>query len=335
MNEPALSVSKLSVSFGAGPVPARAVDGISFDLMAGEVVGLVGESGCGKSMTAAALMGLLSSPPATVTSEHIRLGDQDLSQMDETTLGKVRGREMTMIFQEPLTALDPVFTIGNQLSAVIRRHMGGTRKSARSASVEMIERVGISDAERICRSYPHQLSGGMRQRVMIAMALVCRPKVLLADEPTTALDVSTQAQVLAELVDLGRQSGTAVLLITHDLGLVAQYCDRAMVMYCGRIVEESATNELFASPAHPYTAGLLAAVPRLGREAVRRVRAIPGTVPELTALPAGCHFAERCGQAADKCRDSVPRLQAVEAKLAESERRHACFYPIRANSGSE
>jgi oligopeptide/dipeptide ABC transporter ATP-binding protein len=328
----ALSVSKLSVSFGAGALSARIVDDISFDLQAGEVLGLVGESGCGKSMTAAALMGLLPSPPAEITAQHILLGNQDLAQLDEPGMRRLRGREMSMVFQEPLTALDPVFTIGSQLSAVIRRHMGGTRKNAIAASAEMIGRVGIADASRICKSYPHQLSGGMRQRVMIAMALACRPRVLIADEPTTALDVSTQAQVLDQMLELGRQSGTAILLITHDLGVVAQFCDRAMVMYCGRIVEESSVDDLFARPAHPYTAGLLAAVPHVSRGSVQRVRAIPGSVPHPAALPAGCHFADRCGRANDQCRDKTPQLQATLAGQAAPAHRHACFHPLQMES---
>jgi oligopeptide/dipeptide ABC transporter ATP-binding protein len=326
-----LSVSKLSVSFGTGSAVARIVDDISFELQAGEVLGLVGESGCGKSITAAALMGLLPSPPAVITAEHILLGTQDLAQMGEPEMRRIRGREMSMVFQEPLTALDPVFTIGSQLSAVIRRHMGKSKKDARVAATEMVERVGIADAARVCNNYPHQLSGGMRQRVMIAMALACRPRVLIADEPTTALDVSTQAQVLDQLLDLGRESGTAILLITHDLGVVAQFCDRAIVMYCGRIVEESPVAELFTQAAHPYTAGLLAAVPRVSHGAVRRVTAIPGSVPDPAVLPAGCHFAERCGHANDQCRDEVPQLQATVTGQAAPAHRHACFHPLQTN----
>jgi oligopeptide/dipeptide ABC transporter ATP-binding protein len=333
VNATALAVSKLSVSIGAGASAVKIVDEISFDLQAGEVLGLVGESGCGKSITAAALMGLLPSPPAEISAEHILLGDENLALLDEPGMRRLRGREMSMVFQEPMTALDPVFTIGSQLSAVMRRHTGRTRKDAATACLELIGRVGIADAARVCKSYPHQLSGGMRQRVMIAMALACRPRVLLADEPTTALDVTTQAQILEQLLELGRQSGTAILLITHDLGVVAQFCDRAMVMYCGRIVEESSVGELFANPAHPYTAGLLAAVPHVSRDSVKRVRAIPGSVPNPAALPAGCHFADRCGRADDQCRDSAPQLQALTVNRAAPAHRHACFHPLQTASG--
>ncbi len=332
MNTAALSVSKLSVSYGNGASTAKIVDGISFDLQAGEVLGLVGESGCGKSMTAAALMGLLPSPPAQITAEHILLRDENIAMLDEPGMRRLLGREISMVFQEPLTSLDPVFTIGSQLSSVIRRHMGGSRKDAATAAIEMIERVGIADAARVCKSYPHQLSGGMRQRAMIAMALACRPRVLLADEPTTALDVTTQAQILEQMLELGRQAGTAILLITHDLGMVAQFCDRAMVMYCGRIVEESSVAELFAKPAHPYTAGLLAAVPHVSKGSVKRVRAIPGSVPPPEALPAGCHFADRCSLADDQCRDKVPHLQTLTVDRAVPDHRHACFHPLQTES---
>jgi len=328
MSDTVLSVRKLSVSFGVNTTAATVVDDINFELNAGEVVGLVGESGCGKSITAAALMGLLPSPPAEIVAEQILLGNKDLISLDESGLRQVRGSEISMIFQEPLTALDPVFRIGSQLSAVIRRHRGEDRKNVFNTAVEMLERVGIADADRIMKSYPHQLSGGMRQRVMIAMAMACRPKVLIADEPTTALDVTTQAQVLARLADLGRDSDTAILLITHDLGVVAQACDRALVMYCGRIVEEAPVANLFANPAHPYTAGLLAAVPRVSSEGVLPVRAIPGSVPQPAALPAGCHFADRCDRADNQCRVHVPQLQAREESNMTQPHRHACFHPL-------
>jgi oligopeptide/dipeptide ABC transporter ATP-binding protein len=324
----ALSVRNLSITFGADTTVATVVDRISFELCPGEIVGLVGESGCGKSLTAAALMGLLPAPPARMRAEHIRLGDKDLLQLDEPGMRRIRGSEMSMIFQEPLTALDPVFTIGRQLSFVIRRHRGAGRKQAQDISLEMLGRVGIADADRIMKSYPHQLSGGMRQRVMIAMALVCRPRVLVADEPTTALDVTTQAQVLAQLTDLGRDSDTAILLITHDLGVVAQTCDRALVMYCGRIIEEAPVAELFSHPAHPYTAGLLAAVPRVSREAATPVRAIPGSVPHPASLPSGCHFVDRCERAENKCRRRQPRLLDLEGRPAPKGHRRACHNPL-------
>ena len=336
MSDIALSVKNLSVAFADGPhrpkhrpdYRLKVVDHVSFDLKAGEILGLVGESGCGKSIMAAALMGLLPSPVVRVEAEHILLGDTDLSALDEARMRRIRGRKMSMVFQEPLTALDPVFTIGSQLTAVIRRHLAQNRKAALTTSIKLLERVHMADAARIMDCYPHQLSGGMRQRVMIVMALACQPRVLIADEPTTALDVTTQAQVLEQLTQLGRSSGTAILLITHDLGVVAQTCDRALVMYCGRIVEESPVSELFARPAHPYTAGLLAAVPRISTAGVHRVHAIPGTVPQPGQLPVGCHFADRCSQADSQCRDQAPEPRVAETSSAGDARLFACHHPL-------
>ena len=330
MSRAVLSVRNLSVSVQTGLGLARVVDRISFSLRGGEILGLVGESGCGKSITAAALMGLVPSPAGIVTADQIMLGDKNLAQLDEASLRQVRGSEISMIFQEPLTALDPVFSIGSQLSTVIRRHRGQNRHQARRSSVEMLERVGMADAHRIMHSYPHQLSGGMRQRVMIAMAMACRPRVLIADEPTTALDVTTQAQVLEQLSELGQSFGTAILLITHDLGVVAQACDRALIMYCGRIVEEAPVEALFTAPTHPYTAGLLAAVPRISSAQVQRVQAIPGLMPHPAALPDGCHFADRCARADSQCRTLTPQMQAVDGR--KSLHRHACHHPLSSPS---
>ncbi len=330
MSSSVLSVRNLSVSVHTDLGLARVVDRLSFSLRSGEILGLVGESGCGKSITAAALMGLVPSPAGIVTADQVMLGDKNLAQLDEASLRRVRGSEISMIFQEPLTALDPVFSIGSQLSTVIRRHRGESGYQARRSSVEMLERVGMADAHRIMQSYPHQLSGGMRQRVMIAMAMACRPRVLIADEPTTALDVTTQAQVLEQLSELGQSFGTAILLITHDLGVVAQACDRALIMYCGRIVEEAPVEALFTAPAHPYTAGLLAAVPRISSAQVQRVQAIPGLVPHPTALPDGCHFADRCARADPSCRTLSPRMQAVDG--LKSIHRHACHHPLSSPS---
>jgi oligopeptide/dipeptide ABC transporter ATP-binding protein len=321
-----LTVSKLSVSLQTGLGQASVVDSISFTLRGGEILGLVGESGCGKSITAAALMGLVPSPAGIVQADHIMLGDKNLTQLDDAGLRRVRGSEISMIFQEPLTALDPVFSIGSQLSAVIRRHRGENRHQAWRSSVAILERVGMPDSHRMMQNYPHQLSGGMRQRVMIAMAMACRPKVLIADEPTTALDVTTQAQVLEQLRELGQSFGTAILLITHDLGVVAQACDRALIMYSGRIVEEAPVNALFKAPAHPYTAGLLAAVPRISSAEVQRVQPIPGLAPHPAALPDGCHFADRCTRAEPQCRTLRPRMQAVDGQ--KSIHRHACHHPL-------
>lgn len=260
MSTPILSVRELSVTLGAGRANStKAVDGVSFDLLAGEVLALVGESGCGKSKTAEALMGLVPASLGSVRAKRLRLGEKDLLDLPESALRQIRGRDLSMVFQEPLTALDPVFRAGEQLADVFRRHRGLGRRPARLATIEMLSRVGFADPELVLRSYPHELSGGMRQRVVIAMAMACQPQVLIADEPTTALDVTTQAQVLAQLTSLAGAAGTAILLITHDLGIVAQYCDRALVMRHGRIVEEAAVRQLFAGPAHPYTAELLVA----------------------------------------------------------------------------
>ncbi len=302
------------------------VNRISFSLQPGEILGLVGESGCGKSITAAALMGLITPSLGIVKADQILLGDKDLALLDEPALRRVRGSEISMVFQEPLTALDPVFSIGKQLSTVIRRHRGEGRNQAQRSSVDMLKNAGMADAQRIMQSYPHQLSGGMRQRVLIAMAMACRPRVLIADEPTTSLDVSSQARILDLLGELGDRFGTAVLLITHDLGVVAQVCDRALIMYCGRIVEEAPVKALFAEPAHPYTAGLLAAVPRISSSGVQRVRPIPGLVPHPTALPDGCHFADRCTQVDPHCRTQVPEIQAVSGR--KSKHLRACHHPL-------
>jgi peptide/nickel transport system ATP-binding protein len=263
MNSPVLSIRNLSVSpRRQGGLPAI-VDQISFDLNEGEVLAIVGESGCGKTKTAEAIMGLLSGDAWKVQVDAIELDGSNLATLSEAGWKKIRGREISMIFQEPLTALDPVFTAGSQLCSVFGRHRDKARREAREFSMDMLQRVGFADPGRIMQSYPHQLSGGMRQRVMIAMAMACQPRVLIADEPTTALDVTTQAQVLSQLTRLGRESGTSILLITHDLGVVAQYCDRAMVMLDGRIVEQATVEELFASPQHSYTRSLLASVPRV------------------------------------------------------------------------
>jgi oligopeptide/dipeptide ABC transporter ATP-binding protein len=322
----ALSVKELTVSFPIAGGRAAVVNGVSFDLGEGEILGLVGESGCGKSVTAAALMGLVPAPAGEVKAKQIALNGHDLATMKESALRSIRGRDISMIFQEPLTALDPVFSIGSQLSEVIRRHQGLGRKQARSASIEMIEAVGIADAGRVIGNYPHQLSGGMRQRVMIAMAMACRPKVLIADEPTTALDVTTQGQVLEQLSELGSQFGTAILFITHDLSVVARICDRAMVMYCGRIVEEAAVEALFARPAHPYTAGLLAAVPEISTGEPRQVQGIPGRVPQPADLPPGCHFSDRCARADDRCRTETPEIKGAGSQSGG----HfiACHHPL-------
>jgi len=254
-----LSVRNLSVQ-RVQPGQHAVVDRISFDLEEGEVLALVGESGCGKTKTAEAIMGLLPRDHWSVKADSVRLGDSDLVKLDPKGLRRVRGREISMIFQEPLTALDPVFTVGSQLSSVYRRHRGMTRQEAYSSSSEMLEKVGFADAGEVMYRFPHEISGGMRQRIMIAMAMACRPRVLIADEPSTALDVTTQAQVLDQLVRLGQEFGTSILLITHDLGVVAQYCTRAMIMQDGRIIEEASIPDLFNRPSHEHTKRLLSFV---------------------------------------------------------------------------
>jgi peptide/nickel transport system ATP-binding protein len=260
MNPYALSVQNLTVSSRRRGHSATVVDRISFNLRQGEVLAVVGESGCGKTKTAEAIMGLLPRDVWNVQADAIELDGSDLAMLPEAGMRKVRGCAISMIFQEPLTALDPVFTVGNQLVSIFRRHHAKARQEARLSSAAMLESVGFADTAHIMQSYPHQLSGGMRQRVMIAMAMACRPRVLIADEPTTALDVTTQAQVLSRLTRLGQEYGTSILLITHDLGVVAQYCDRAVVMLAGRIIEEGKVQELFSRPQHSYTRDLLASV---------------------------------------------------------------------------
>ena len=325
MSEPLLKVRDLQVEFHTDKGVARALDGISFDVMPGETLGIVGESGCGKSVTSLAILGLIPSPPGRIVGGQILFQGQDLLSLSEREMRKVRGRDIAMIFQEPMTALDPVFTIATQMGEVLRRHQGLTRKQARQSAIDWLARVGIPSPERRIDDYPHQLSGGMRQRVMIAMALSCEPKLIIADEPTTALDVTIQAQVLEQIVKLSQDLGTAMMLITHDLGVVAQTCHRACVMYCGKLIEQSATGPLFAAPAHPYTAGLLASVPRIRTQRLDSLPTIAGTVPDLLHLPRGCRFVERCGQAIDLCHSAHPPLQVDEHSGHEL----ACYNPVQ------
>jgi oligopeptide/dipeptide ABC transporter ATP-binding protein len=322
-NDALLQVRDLAVEFVTDQGVVRAVDGISFDLKPGETLGLVGESGCGKTVTGLALLGLVPSPPGRVVNGSITLAGLDLVELPEPELRQLRGSRISMIFQEPMTALNPVFTIGNQMGDVLRLHQGLTRRQARVTAVELLARVGIPEPEQRIGDYPFQLSGGMRQRVMIAMALSCEPQVLVADEPTTALDVTTQAQVLELMTGLQQELGTAMILITHDLGVVAETCQSALVMYCGRIVEQSPVDELFATPRHPYTAGLLASIPRLGVAHEGQLPVIPGMVPDLLHLPAGCRFADRCSKVQQHCREAIPELK----KFAQTESLVACYEP--------
>ena len=307
---PVLEVSGLTTVFHTRTGIVRPVQDVSFDVEAGETLAIVGESGCGKTMTALSLMRLVPMPPGEITGGTVKVDGCDLLALDEADMRRMRGSQIAMIFQEPMTALNPLLTVGRQIAEMVSLHEGMSRRDARAKVVEMLQRVRIPAPDRRAREYPHQMSGGMRQRAMIAMALACRPKVLIADEPTTALDVTIQAQVLDLIDDLRRQLGTAVVLITHDLGVVAEVTDRMIVMYAGRKVEEGTTKALFADPCHPYLQGLLASVPRMGLGDAQRLREIPGIVPALNNLPNGCAFAPRCPAVLAKCREMIPPLEA-------------------------
>ncbi|MBB5691117.1 ABC transporter ATP-binding protein [Roseomonas alkaliterrae] len=304
---PALEVIGLTLDFRQEGRSLRVLDGVSFRVEAGRTLAIVGESGCGKSVTALAIMGLL--PGTARIGGTIRLGGRDLGAMSAEQRRLLRGGEMAMIFQEPMTSLNPAFTAGDQVAEALRLHQGLDKAAAFAEAVRMLDRVRIPDASRRAKQYPHQLSGGMRQRVMIAMALACKPRLLIADEPTTALDVTVQAQILALLDEMKRETGTAVILVTHDLGVVADHADDVAVMYAGRIAEQAPAAALFARPEHPYTAGLLGAAPGEG-EPGERLASIEGTVPDLRAPPPGCRFAPRCPFAVARC-DSVPPLVEV------------------------
>ena len=309
-----LSIQDLITGFQTPQGTIRAVDRVSLSLAPGEILGVVGESGCGKSVLALSILGLLPRPPAFVGGGRILFKDQDLLQLSGEALRRLRGNAISMIFQEPMTALNPVFTVGNQLMEVFRIHRNLGRGQALQKAVEMLARVGVPAPERRVKEYPYQLSGGMRQRVMIAMALACKPALLLADEPTTALDVSIQAQILELMTALKEDLGTAILLITHDLGVVAEMAHRVAVMYTGRIMEEAATLALFDRPLHPYTQGLMGAIPRADASfETEALVEINGVVPGLAALPPGCHFEPRCPQAMAVCRAEAPPLIAVDA----------------------
>jgi peptide/nickel transport system ATP-binding protein len=312
-SEPVLEVQNLQTYFYTRIGLVKAVDGVSFSLRRGETLAIVGESGCGKSVTALSLMRLVD-PPGRIVGGTVRLGGLDVLGLDQAAMRQIRGKEISMIFQEPMTSLNPVMTIGRQIGEALLLHGSASRAAARARTLEMLELVGIPDPVQRIKEYPHELSGGMRQRAMIAMALACNPRVLIADEPTSALDVTVQAQILELMASLRRRLGTAVILITHDLGVVAETADRVIVMYAGRKVEEATVDELFAHPLHPYTRGLMSSIPRLAlmrREAATagRLQEIPGMVPALTNLPAGCTFAPRCGFASDICRREFPSYE--------------------------
>ncbi len=308
-----LNIRNLTTCFRTPNGITRAVDNVSLSIASGEVVGVVGESGCGKSVMALSILGLLPKPPAFVAGGEILFREHDLLKLPSNDLRRLRGNQISMIFQEPMSALNPVFTVGNQLMEVFRVHGNLGRSSALQSAIDMLARVGVPAPERRVKEYPYQLSGGMRQRVMIAMALACRPALLLADEPTTALDVSIQAQILELTTALKEELGTAILLITHDLGVVAEVTRRVAVMYTGRILEEASTMDLFDHPLHPYTQGLMASIPRADASfETESLNEITGVVPGLTDLPAGCHFAPRCAEAIDICRGQAPALEIVD-----------------------
>ena len=310
MPDALLSIENLRTYFHTDAGIARAVDGVSFRIEAGETVGLVGESGCGKSVTALSILRLIAQPGRIEPGSKMLFEGKDLMLLSEEEIRRVRGNRIAMIFQEPMTALNPVFTIGDQIAEVARIHERASKKAAWSRAVEMLELVGIPSPAERAHEYPHQLSGGMRQRVVIAMALVMKPSLVIADEPTTALDVTIQAQILDLLKDLQTKFGTSVLLITHDMGVVAETCSRVIVMYGGEVVEEAPVDRIFAKPHHPYTEGLLGAMPRVGHER-ERLQTIPGTVPPPTQWPSGCRFHDRCKYAWDRTEQEHPQLYDV------------------------
>ncbi|MGH3660790.1 MAG: ABC transporter ATP-binding protein [Micromonosporaceae bacterium] len=318
--ETVLKVRDLSVDFSTEDGNVSAVDGVSFDLRRGEVLAMVGESGCGKSVTAMSLTGLL--PPTARTTGSARLGEAELVGAHRRKLRTLRGKDIAYVFQEPMTSLNPVFTVGRQLTEAIRAHEPVSRRAATDRAAELLHLVGIPSPRRRLRHYPHQFSGGMRQRVVIAMAVACDPRVLVADEPTTALDVTIQAAILDLLRNLRDQLGTAILLITHDLGVVADIADRVLVMYAGRVVEAAGVREVFAHPAHPYTEGLLGAIPTAPRDDEGRLREIAGLVPVLSEQPDECVFADRCRYADEVCRARRPLLDSVRPTHTV-----ACFHP--------
>ncbi len=321
LNKILMSVRELTIEFDTERGRVQAVDKISFDVLEGEFLGLVGESGCGKSLSLLAIMGLISSPSAKISGS-IKFEGVELVNLSEVHYRKIRGNQLSIIFQDPVSALNPTFRISTQMIDVIRRAQKLSRKQAKFVAIELLESVGILAADQRINDYPHQLSGGMCQRVLVAMALSCKPKLLLADEPTTALDVTTQAQVLEQIRHLQDNHGTSVILATHDLGVVAETCQSAIVMYAGRIAEQAPVIPLFASPRHPYTAGLLASIPRIRTESIDELPRIPGSMPDVIDYAPGCRFAERCSQSTEECVQQQPPLKKIEG------REFACFNPM-------
>jgi oligopeptide/dipeptide ABC transporter ATP-binding protein len=306
-----LDVRNLQTQFVTGGGVVRAVDGVSWDVRAGETVALVGESGCGKSVSALSVMRLVAQPAGRIVGGQVIFKGRDLLTLSPEEMRDVRGREIAMVFQEPMTSLNPVLSIGRQLTETLEAHLAMAPVRARERAAELLAMVGIADPERRLRQYPHQFSGGMRQRIMIAMALACEPALILADEPTTALDVTIQAQILELMKSLSRRLGVAMLMITHNLGVVARYADRVNVMYAGRIVERGTAREIYGDPRHPYTLGLLRSVPRLDEPRRAKLEPIPGQPPDLARLPPGCTFVTRCRFALSRCRDERPTLEEL------------------------
>jgi len=306
-----LSIKDLQTYFFTPEGVVKAVDGVSFDILRGQTLGVLGESGCGKSVTALSIMRLISSPPGRIVSGSIHFEEKDLVKLSLAQMRAIRGNQISMIFQEPMTSLNPVYTVGDQIAETYVTHQGLNQKDALDRAIEMLRVVGISVPERRVHEYPHQLSGGMRQRVMIAMAMACRPKLLIADEPTTALDVTIQAQILDLMLELQEELGMAIMMITHDLGVIAEVSDRVVVMYAGEVMEHSLIDALFTTPCHPYTIGLMASIPQLGAKFKRGkqpLKEISGIVPNLIRLPPGCLFAPRCDKVMDRCREERPPL---------------------------
>jgi oligopeptide transport system ATP-binding protein len=328
-----LEVRDLRTQFFTRDGTVKAVDGISFDIRRGEAVGLVGESGCGKSITSLSIMRLIPQPPGKIVSGEVNLQEdghqRDLLTLDEDEMRQIRGRVISMIFQDPMTSLNPVLTVGYQLMEPLRIHFNMSDDQARKRAIELLMQVGIPAASERLNDYPHQFSGGMRQRVMVAMALACDPKMLIADEPTTALDVTVQAQLLDLIKRLNRDTGTAVLIITHDLGVVADLCDRVMVMYAGQIIESGTGDEIFDNPQHPYTRGLMHSVPRLGPSVRDRLVPIEGMPPDLIAPPQGCRFRPRCPYAFAKCTEMPPRV------FLGGEHHSVCWLAVDGATGAE
>jgi len=330
LSDVVLRVESLATEFVGDEATVRVVDGVSFDLVAGTTLGVVGESGCGKSVTAFTIMRLIPIPPGRIVAGEILWRGRDLLKLSDEEMRAIRAKEIAMVFQEPMTSLNPVYTVGEQIGEVLRLHEGLSRRAALARAAEMLKLVHIPHPERRVNDYPHQFSGGMRQRVMIAMALSCNPKLLIADEPTTALDVTIQAQILELLNDLKDRLGMAVMLITHAMGVVAETAQRVVVMYAGKVIEEAPVEEIFRSPRHPYTRGLINSIPRIDAAdvATRTLDAIPGTVPSLLEPKPGCRFAARCPRVQDDCLPETPALHEISPG-----HKVACLHPEPAGSG--